>query len=106
MKVIIPENRLEQLIFKYLDVKFKDLEQSKGEYNDIVFKFPGEEYGVLGWEKTGFLFIYGKIIDNIQSFIPLKYPETNNIIGRYVEDRYNLKVRFTPVYERHKNVFR
>jgi hypothetical protein len=29
MKVIIPENRLEQLIFKYLDVKFKDLEQSK-----------------------------------------------------------------------------
>jgi hypothetical protein len=106
MKVIIPENRLEQLIFKYLDVKFKDLEQSKGGSHDIIFKIPGEEYGVLGWEKTGFLFIYGKIIDNIQSFIPLKYPETNNIIGRYVEDRYNLKVRFTPSYEPYKNMFR
>ena len=102
MKVIIPENRLEQLIFKYLDVKFKDLEQSKGGSHDIIFKIPGEEYGVLGWEKTGFLFIYGKIIDNIQSFIPLKYPEINNIIGRYVEDRYNLKVRNTTT----RNVFR
>jgi hypothetical protein len=35
MKVIIPENRLEQLIFKYLDVKLKDLEQFKGKYYAI-----------------------------------------------------------------------
>ena len=39
MKVIIPENRVEQIIFKYLDVKFKDLEQSKEMYYDIFLNF-------------------------------------------------------------------
>ena len=95
MKVIIPENRLEQIIFKYLDVKFKDLEQSKGKYYDIVFKYPGEDYGTLEWEKSGSLWIYYKLINNISSFIPIEKPEIQKIIGRYVEDRYNLKVTNT-----------
>ena len=38
-KIIITENRLEELTFKYLDKKFENLEQSKGKYYDIVFKF-------------------------------------------------------------------
>ena len=96
MKVIIPENRLEQIIFKYLDVKFKDLEQSKGKYYDIVFKYPGEDYGTLGWEKSGSsLWIYYKLINNIFSFIPIEKTEIQSIIGKYVEDRYNLKVTNT-----------
>jgi len=97
MKVIIPENRLEQIIFKYLDVKFKDLEQSKGEYSDIniVFKYLGGERGILGWEKSGMLWIYHKLINNIFSFIPIEKTEIQSIIGKYVEDRYNLKVRNT-----------
>ena len=95
MKVIIPENRIEQIIFKYLDVKFKDLEQSKGKYYDIVFKYPGEEYGILGWEKSGMLWIYYKLIDNISSFIPIEKSEIQKIVGRYVKDRYNLEVRNT-----------
>ena len=92
MKVIIPENRIEQIIFKYLDVKFKDLEQSRGEYYDIVFRFPDEEYGILGWKRPGDLYIYYKLIDNIFSFIPIKKTEIRKIIGRYVESRYNLEV--------------
>ena len=95
MKVIIPENRIEQIIFKYLDVKFKDLEQSKGKYYDIVFKYPGEDYGTLEWEKSGSLWIYSKLINNISSFIPIEKYEIQKIIGRYVEDRYNLKVTNT-----------
>jgi hypothetical protein len=95
MKVIIPENRLEQMIFKYLDVKFKDLEQVKGDYYDIVFRTPGERYGILGWDKTGDLYIYYKLIDNIFSFIPIKKTEIQKIIGRYVGSRYNLTVTDT-----------
>jgi len=94
MKVIIPENRLEQLIFKYLDVKFKDLEQSRGEYCDIVFKLPDEKVGILGWE-SGVLYIYHKLINNIFSFIPIKKTEIESIIVKYVENRYNLEVRDT-----------
>ena len=95
MKITISENRIEQFIFKYLDNKLKDLVQSKGEYFDIVFKYPGEEYGILGWEKSGKLWIFYKLIDDIFSFIPIEKPEIQKIIGRYVEDRYNLEVRNT-----------
>ncbi len=95
MKVIIPENRIEQLIFKYLDVKFKDLEQSKGEYSDkIVFRLPDEKGGPLGWE-SGVLYIYHKLINNIFSFIPIEKTEIESIIGKYVENKYNLEVRDT-----------
>ena len=95
MKVIIPEKKLEEIAFKYLDKKFVNLEKVKGESFNIVFKYPGEEYGILGWEKSGSLWIYYKLIDNISSFIPIEKSEIQKIIGRYVKDRYNLKVRNT-----------
>ena len=95
MKITISENRIEQLIFKYLDKRFEILEKVKGKYYDIVFKYPGEEYGILGWEKSGMLWIYYKLIDNISSIIPIEKSEIQKIIGRYVEDRFNLEVRNT-----------
>ena len=99
MKVIIPENRIEQIKFKYLDVKLKDLEQSKGKYFDIVFKYPSEERGILGWEKPGELYIRYKLIDTIFQFIPIENNEIESIIGKYVENRYNLEVRRTVAIE-------
>ena len=100
MKITISEDRIEQLIFKYLDKRFEKLEKVKGESFNIVFKYPGEEYGILGWEKSGLLLIYYKLIDNIFSFIPIEKSEIQKIIGRYVEDRYNLKVRNTQLLYR------
>jgi hypothetical protein len=106
MKVIIPENRLEQIIFKYLDKKFKNLEQSKGKYYDIVFNFPNEKFGIMGLDRIGVrigvLFIYHKLIDNIFSFIPIERSEIKNIIGKYVEDRYNLEVINTSLHFHHQ----
>ena len=92
MKVTISENRIEEIIFKYLDKRFEKLEKVKGKYSGIVFKYPGEEFGILGWDKTGDLYIYYKLIDNIFSFIPIKKTEIEKIIGRYVGSRYNLEV--------------
>ena len=97
MKVIIPEKKLEEIIFKYLDKRFEKLEKVKGKNYDIVFKYPGEEYGRLGWKKPGMLLIYYKLIDDIFSFIPIKKSEIQKIIGRYVEDRYNLEVKYTSI---------
>ena len=110
MKVIIPENRLEQFIFKYLDVRFKDLEQDKGRFVEIVFKFPGEQAGIMGWSKNDdsnrtLLSIYHKIIDDIFSLIPIEKREIVNMIGRYIENRYNLIVSDAEVYPyRHQMV--
>jgi hypothetical protein len=92
MKVIIPESRLEQLIFKYLDVNFKDLEQLKGRFYPKIFKLPNEEFGIMGKEGKRLLVNY-KLTNKILSFIPIKKIEILKIIGRYVEDRYNLEVK-------------
>jgi hypothetical protein len=110
MKVIIPENRLEQFLFKYLDVRFKDLEQAKGRFVEIVFKFPGEQAGIMGWSKNDdsnrtLLSIYHKIIDDIFSLIPIEKREIVNMIGRYIDNRYNLIVNDAEVYPyRHQMV--
>jgi hypothetical protein len=93
MKVIIPETKLEEILFKYLDVKFKDLEQVKGYYYDIVFKIPGEEYGQLGWDRPSNLYIYWKLIENIFNIIPIEKSEIKKIIGMYVGSRYKLEVK-------------
>ena len=92
MKVIIPENRLEQILFKYLDVKLKDLEQLKGRFYPKIFKLPNEEFGIMGKEGKRLLVNY-KFTNKILSFIPIKKTEILKIIGRYVEDRYNLEVK-------------
>jgi predicted metal-dependent hydrolase len=92
MKVIIPESRLEQIIFKYLDVNFKDLEQIKGRIVPKIFKLPNEEFGIMGKEGKRLLVNF-KLTNKILSFIPIKKTEILKIIGRYVEDRYNLEVK-------------
>ena len=92
MKVIIPESRLEQIIFKYLDVNFKDLEQIKGRIVPKIFKLPNEEFGIMGKEGKRLLVNF-KLTNKILSFIPIKKTEIQKIIGRYVEDRYNLEVK-------------
>ena len=100
-KIIITESRLEELTFKYLDKKFENLEQSKGKYYDIVFKFPNEKFGILGWESE-VLYIYHKLIDNISSFIPIERDDIKKIIGKYVENRYNLMVKKTSLHFHHQ----
>jgi hypothetical protein len=95
MKVIIPEDRLENLIFDYLDSKLENLEKNKGLYYKYVFSFPGENYGIMGWDKRGVLGIRYTLVDDIFSYFPIEKTEIERIIGRYIEDRYNLKVKRT-----------
>ena len=92
MKYIITENRLDKVIFKFLDTNYGALEQKKGKFVDIVFHFTGEEYGVLGWKKPGDLYVYYKLRDEISDYFGLEKVDSLKVIGKWVEDRYNLKV--------------
>jgi hypothetical protein len=98
MKYIITESRLENIVFKYLDMKYGALEQKMGKYTDIVFTFPGEEYGLLGWEKSGNLYVYNEINDEISNYFGLRKVDSLKVIGKWVEDRHNLKVINTHHY--------
>ena len=92
------ENRLNNIIFKFLDVKYGALEQKKGKRVDIIFYFPGEEYGKLGWEKSGDLYVFYELRDEISNYFGLEKVDSLKVIGKWVEDRYNLKVINTPTF--------
>jgi hypothetical protein len=92
MKYIITENKLNNVIFKYLDVKLDGIEEKKGKFYDIVFIFPDEEYGMLGWEKSGDLYVSYELRDEISEYFGLEKDDSLRVIGKWVEDRYNLKV--------------
>jgi hypothetical protein len=97
MKYIITESRLDKVIFKFLDMKLDGIEKRKGEFTDTVFGFPNEKYGVLGWEESGILEINYELIDEIENLFGHELPDALDVIGRYVEDRYNLKVKDTDI---------
>jgi hypothetical protein len=96
MKYIITENKLNNVIFKYLDMKYGAIEQEKGKYSDIVFTFPGEEYGVIGWKKSGNilygnLYVSDKLEKDILNYFELKKVDSLPVIAKWIEDRYDLK---------------
>jgi hypothetical protein len=93
MKYVITESKLDKVIFKYLDMKLENTEKTKGKYFDIIFAFPNEDYGLLGWEKLGILYVYYTLSKEIQTLFGLEQSDTLEAIGRYVKDRYNLEVK-------------
>ena len=95
MKYIITESRLDNIIFKYLDMKLNGIEKRKGRYTDFIFVLPDEEYGILGWDKTGDLYVGLILIDDIQDMFGIERYDFFRIIERYVVDRYNLDVKNT-----------
>ena len=94
MKYIITESRLESLIFKYLDNKLDGIELKEGKYSDIVFAFHDQEYGLMGWigKKSNQLFTYYEIVNEVKTMFSMGNSDALDVIGRYVESRYNLKV--------------
>jgi hypothetical protein len=58
MKYIITESKLDKVIFKYLDMKLNGIEKRNGTYTDIIFVFPNNEYGLLGWKNQEFYMFF------------------------------------------------
>ena len=95
MKYIITESRLDKVIFKYLDVKLNGVELVTGEDSDIrVFILPGEEFGLMTWigKKSNELWTYYEIVNDVKTMFSMGKFDALDVIGRYVESRYNLKV--------------
>jgi hypothetical protein len=92
MKYIITENKLNDIIFKFLDFNYGALEQKTGTRSDIIFTFPGKKSGVLGWKKSGDLSVYYDLSDEVSNYFGFDNDDSLKIIGKWVEDRHNLKV--------------
>ena len=106
MKYIITESKLDKFIFQYLDMKLNGIEKIRGKHVDIAFRFPNEKYGLLGWKKSGHLYVFNELNDGIQNMFGLETPDALDVIGRYVEDRYNLEVINTSILGHAANLYR
>ncbi len=74
-------------------MKYGTLEQKRGNHvDDTIFTFPDKEYGELGWKKSGDLYINSRIRNEISYYFGLEKDDSLRVIGKWVEDRYNLKV--------------
>ena len=92
-KITIPENKLEQMIFKYLDTKFKDVEKSEGQYFDVIFKIPGYDIGMVGYnDLSNVLNINGKLIDDVFSFVPIEKMKIMELIANYIVMKYRVNI--------------
>jgi hypothetical protein len=95
MESLITQNRLINIIFDYLDWKLNGIEKRQSMFTDFIFVLPDEEYVVMGWENSGALYVFYELMDEIKNMFGLESPDALDVIGRYIEDRYNLKVRHT-----------
>ena len=94
MKYIIPQDKVDKIVFKYLDLK--RLEKRKPSfYEGMAFAYPDEKYGILGWKNDGTLYIYNKLIHEIKSTFGMDESDSKSIIIRWVSNRYQLEVRNT-----------
>jgi len=93
MKYIITESILERMIFHYLDLNLKGLEKRKARYhNGILYGFPDEEFGILGYVNGDTLRIYYELIEKISFVFGLDDYNSKLVIGRWVRDRLQLDV--------------
>ena len=98
MKYIIPQDKVDKVVFKYLDLNLKDLEKRKPEYYDgFVLRHPDQRYGILGYQNNGTLYIYFELINKISSYFGLEKPDIGSIIGRWVSNRLQLEVMNTRI---------
>ena len=96
MKYIIPETKLDKIVFQYLDLNLKDLNKKEPKYYEgIVFAYPDKKYGMLGYNTNGTLYIYFELIDEISNIFGLNEDDTKSIIGRWFNDRQQLEVTDT-----------
>lgn len=92
-KITIPENKLEQMIFKYLDTKFKDVKKSEGQYFDVIFKIPGYDIGMVGYnDLSNVLNINSKLIDDVFSFVPIEKMKIMELIANYIVMKYRVNI--------------
>ena len=93
MKYIIPQDKIDKIAFRYLDMYIKGLERRNAKhYEGIVYGFPDEEYGILGYENDGTFYIYYDLIDEISSNLGLKESDIKSVITRWATDRLQLDV--------------
>jgi len=94
MKYLITESQIDKVIFKYLDNQdFIQIEK-----NNSIFFINSEEdkYAQIRFDKDdGWCGIYYELIDEISAFFSIKESDSQEVIGRWVENTLQMNVTDT-----------
>jgi len=94
MKFEINENKLEKVIFKYLDNKNFIIKETPENYYFIENE--EDKYAQIMVTKYDMVcLINRKLIEEIESFFSIKTPMASNVLTKYVENTLNIKVSHT-----------
>ncbi len=106
MKYLITESQIDKVIFKYLDNQdFIQIEKN----NSIYFvNSEGDEYGQIRFDKDdGWCYIYYKLVEEISTFFSMQKSDSEQVIGRWVENTLQMKVTNTVFpLKRHPSLLR
>ena len=93
MKYVIPQDKVDKIVFKYLDMNLRNLEKRKAKhYDGFVFAYPDEKFGILGYENNGTLYVYYGLINEISNVFGLEESDSKSVIIRWVSNRSQLEV--------------
>jgi hypothetical protein len=94
MKYLITESQLDKVIFKYLDNQdFIQIERNNGIY---FVNSEDDKYAQIRFDKDdGWCYIYYKLIEEISSFFSMQGSDSQQVIGRWVENTLQMRVTNT-----------
>ena len=98
MKYLITESQLDKVIFRYLDNQ-DFIQIVKG--NRIYFvNSDDDKYAQIRYdEDDGWCFIHTNLVKEISSFFSLQRFDSEKVIGRWVENKLQMKVTDTEAVE-------
>ena len=94
MKFSITESKLNKVIFNYLNLKHF----VKKEIKDRIYFINNidDEYAKIRYDKNdGWCFIYYELIEEISLFFSLQRFDSEQVIGKWVEDTLQMEVKNT-----------
>ena len=94
MKYLITESQIDNVIFKYLDNQ-DFIQIKKGDRIYLIYS-EGDEYAQIRYdEKDKWCYIRVKLIEEISTFFSMEDSDSQQVIGRWVENTLQMKVTTT-----------
>ena len=98
MKYLITESKLDKVIFYYLDSQDFTLKEGKSSFY-FTDKPSSNDAIILYWEGSGLCTINYEIINIISSLFSLTEFESQELIGKWVENKLGLDVNETSAFD-------
>jgi len=93
MKYLITQSQFDKVIFKYLDNQ--DFVVVGNNISLFFVNSEEDEYAQIRYDKDGWCYIYKNLVEEISTFFSIQEFNSQLVIGRWVENTLQMKVKNT-----------